>query len=93
MLEGAFARNDLLHIDYDIEEVLLLGDWAWEWHNEWSTQRRRENGEVFSLYIRGAQLFRRQASGEWQVARYIANTVPVDGDVEEHKRLIRTSKR
>jgi ketosteroid isomerase-like protein len=92
ILEGAFERSDIIDIDYDIEEILILGDWAWEWHNQWSTQRLKATDEVRTLYIRAAQLFQRQHDGEWKVARYIGNAIPLDGDIEEHKKMIRTAK-
>lgn len=93
LLERAFERVYILDLDVDVEEVAVSGDWAFEWHNEWSTQLLRETEEVRTRYIRGAQLFRRQPDGAWKVARYIANVVPLEEDVESHKAMIRSQSR
>jgi ketosteroid isomerase-like protein len=89
LLAEAFERADILSLEVDTEEILVLGDWAWEWHNEWSTRRLRASGEVRTNYIRGAQMFRRQPNGDWKIARYIANVIPLDEDVDAHKEQIR----
>lgn len=88
-----FERIDIVSLDIDIEEILVFGDWAWEWHNEWSTIKRLNSGEVITGYIRGAQLFRRESDGQWKVARFIANIVPVEGDLAGHKERIRARSR
>ena len=77
-LESAFQRVDIKKLEFDVSEILVFGDWAWEWHNEWSTVTRRQQGETVTNYIKGAQMFRRVANDEWRVARYIANLLPFE---------------
>lgn len=93
LLERSFRRVYILDLDVDVEEVSVNGHWAFEWHNEWSTQLLRETEEVRTRYIRGAQLLKRQSDGEWKVARYIANVVPLEEDLESHKAMIRSQSR
>ena len=88
-----FQRIDIVELDIDFEEIIVMGDWAWEWHNEWSTIYRRKSEETVTGYIRGAHLLRRDYDGRWKVARFIANLEQVESDLQGHKGRIRSRSR
>ena len=91
LLEGAFASGTVLHVEADTEEILINGDWAYEWHNEWAQRMRIPSNEEHANYIRAMQLFHRQSNGEWKIARYIGNVVPIEEDFPGVVRKIRAN--
>jgi len=77
LLENAFAIGTALHVETDTEEILINGDWAFEWHSEWAQRIKIPSNEEHANYLRGMQIFHRQSNGEWKIARYIANGVNI----------------
>ena len=80
LLENAFKSGTALHVEADAEEILINGDWAFEWHSEWAQRIRIPSNEEHANYLRAMQLFHRQPNGDWKIARYIANAVPIEED-------------
>ncbi len=85
-LATAFHNVDILNMVYKPQEIAIIDDWAWEWHLEWSTVKRKATGETYVNYIKGAQVFRRQGDGSWKIARYMFHGVPLEAgtDPEAH---------
>ena len=93
LLENAFESGTVLHVEVDTEEILIKGDWAFEWHSEWAQRMRIPSNEEHANFLRAMQLFHRQPNGEWKIARYIANSVPIEDDFHGLIRKIRTNSK
>ena len=82
LLATAFDNVDIQNMVYKPQEITIIDDWAWEWHLEWSTLKRKATGETFVNYIKGAQVFRRQRDGSWKIARYMFNVVRLEAGID-----------
>lgn len=74
--------------DYHIQEVNVLGDWAWVTYAEWKAVTDTSTGERWFNYIKSAQMHQKQDDGEWKIARYIWNKIRMDGTPGEHKAAV-----
>jgi uncharacterized protein (TIGR02246 family) len=76
--ESIVERMDLL-----TDEILVLGDWAFERHHETQVTAPRGGRETRTASFKGVWMLRRQ-DGSWKIARYIWNFDPVsDEPVQE----------
>ena len=52
------------------EEIVVAGDWAYEWHTE------VQFGPGWQRYFKGIRILQRQESGSWLISRYCFNKSP-----------------
>ncbi len=69
--QSAVERMTVSH-----EEIVVVGDWAYERHNETQVVIPRGGGESSELYFKGVWILQRQDNGSWKIARYIWNFSP-----------------
>ena len=58
------------------EEIVVVGDWAYERHNETQLVIPKAGGEPSQHYFKGVWILQRQDDGSWKIARYIWNFSP-----------------
>jgi uncharacterized protein (TIGR02246 family) len=69
----AYNEVEVLTYEQNFEEVVVLGDYAFEWGSMWGTERGSDGkqvGETFHLM----RILKRQPEGEWKIHRTIWNT-------------------
>ena len=71
-----FERSTVSDMDSTSEEIVVSGDWAFEWHNESAIYTSKETGESRQAFNKGVFIFRRQVDGSWRIARYVSNGSP-----------------
>ena len=54
------------------EEIVITGDWAYEWHTE------TQAGPGWQRNFKGILILVRLANGSWKISRYCFNHSPVD---------------
>jgi ketosteroid isomerase-like protein len=52
------------------EEIVVAGDWAYEWHTQ------AQFGPGWQRYLKGILILQRQKSESWRIARYCFNHSP-----------------
>ena len=76
MMRRMFERSTVSEMDSTSEEIVVSGDWAFEWHTESATYTNKETGESRRAFNKGVFIFRRQGDGSWRIARYVSNGSP-----------------
>ena len=64
---GGWAESTIQRLNSISEEIVIAGDWAYEWHNETHV------GQDYERKFTGIFILHRQSSGSWKVARYCFN--------------------
>ena len=67
---GGWHQSTIEQQDPGSEEIVIAGNWAYEWHNE--TQR----GLEWKRNFKGIFIMHRQEDGSWKIARYCFNLSP-----------------
>ena len=75
LITGMFARSDRSDVVLITKDIIVVGDWAIEWHNEATTYTNKETGASERNYNKGMWIFRRD-EGRWKIARYCWNSSP-----------------
>ena len=60
-------------IEKTIEEIVIMGDWAFERGNEVSKITTRSSGDVKVVHGKYINIFQKQWDGSWKIARRIRN--------------------
>lgn len=72
---GPFWPYKPVEVSTETEEIILLGDWAIERHNELAVFNL-EDGKTRTSRYKGIHILQRQPDGDWKIARYIWNANP-----------------
>ena len=65
---GGWAESTIKELNSIPEEIIVAGDWAYEWHNE------TQVGEGWEHNFTGIFILHRQESGSWKIARFSFNS-------------------
>ena len=68
---GGWDQSTLEQQNSSSEEIVVAGDWAYEWHNE------TQVGQGWQRNFKGIFIMHRQNDGPWKIARYCFNFSPV----------------
>lgn len=68
---GRWDQSTVEQIAVSHEEIVVAGDWAYEWHNE------TQIGPGWQRNFKGIFIMHRQEDGSWRIARYCFNHTPV----------------
>ncbi len=63
--------STVLEIGSTTEELVVIDDWAIEFHSEYQVMTFEDGAEPASLYFKGVWIFRRQEDGIWRITQYI----------------------
>jgi ketosteroid isomerase-like protein len=66
-----FAERYTPAYDFDVQEVVVSGDWAFERIRYWGTITPKDGGVPRATSWRAVAIWHRQARDVWKVARYI----------------------
>ena len=80
VMSGMFERVSLSNFAGNSEEIVVAGNWAFEWHNESFVVTDKETGDSSDSYHKGVFVLRRQPDKSWRIARYISNPNPAPED-------------
>ena len=69
---GGWEKSTIERQIVNHEEIVIAGDWAFEWHTE------TQVGQGWRANFKGIWIMRRQADNSWKVARYCFNYSPED---------------
>ena len=69
---GGWDQSSIKEHDPGTEEIVVAGDWAYEWHNE------TQCGPGWQRNFKGIFILHRQDSDSWKIARYCFNFSPGD---------------
>ena len=76
-VEGFWNSTAIVEMDVVSDEIVVMGDWAFERHTETTvTVPTAGDGEPSTYRFKGVWLLHRQADGSWKIARYIWNQNP-----------------
>ncbi len=64
-------NSTVLEIGSTTEELIVIDDWAIEFHSEYQVMTFGDSTEPVSLYFKGVWIFRRQEDGSWRITQYI----------------------
>ncbi len=67
---GGWHRSTIEEQDTGSQEIVVAGDWAYEWHKETQT------GPGWQRKFKGIFIMHRQEDGSWKIARYCFNLSP-----------------
>ena len=81
-----WAKPDPDNYSITIEEVVVMGDWAYVESTSRGLQLPSSGGSAYSQGSRHVSLLRRQPDGAWKIARDIFHSPPLD-DIEMEKNL------
>ena len=73
-LSGWWDHVEIVEAPRYIEEILVDGEWAFEWHTEKMVMGSGDKQTV--SYGKGLHVLRKQVNGGWKLARYIWNSSP-----------------
>lgn len=65
-----WEKSTIERLESSHEEIIVAGDWAYEWHNETQT------GPGWQRNFKGIFIMHRQEDGSWRIARYCFNLSP-----------------
>jgi ketosteroid isomerase-like protein len=68
---GGWDQSTLQQHTTNHKEIVIAGDWAFEWHTE------TQVGEGWQHNSKGIWILQRQNDGSWKIARYCFNGSPV----------------
>lgn len=66
-------REYSAELEKTIEEIVIMGDWAFERGNEVSKITTRSSGDVKVVHGKYINIFQKQLDGSWKIARRIRN--------------------
>jgi uncharacterized protein (TIGR02246 family) len=81
-----WAKPDPENYSISLDEVVVMGDWAYVRYTARGQQVPTSGGSAFSQGSRHVSLLRRQPDGAWKIARDIFHNPPLD-DIEMEKNL------
>ena len=67
---GGWDQSTIQQLTVNHEEIVIAGDWAFEWHTE------TQVGEGWQVNFKGIWILQRQDDGSWKIARYSFNQSP-----------------
>jgi uncharacterized protein (TIGR02246 family) len=73
---GVETRVEVLEAGFDIQEVKVLGDWAFQWGTYHQSLRPRAGGEAARSSGKLMRILQRQPDGSWKMSRNIATIDP-----------------
>ena len=76
IMNGMFESSTPSEHTFEIQEINLAGDWAFELHTDSALYTSKATGESHRSHFKGTFIFRRQPDGSWKIARYVTNTNP-----------------
>jgi len=70
------TRYSLFDVKIEItsQEIILLGDWAYQYHINSSKAIQKESGDIVTDSGKGIWIWKRQTDGIWKLARSIWNS-------------------
>jgi len=71
---GAWSSVEILESVLDIQEVKVLGDYAFQWGTYSYTLRPRTGGETVRTSGKLMRILQRQPDGSWKIHRTISTT-------------------
>ena len=77
-MQLVFDENEL-EIAFSVEEVLLLGDWAFARATYSETITPKEGGEPEEVWGKSVNLLQRQSDGSWKIERRMGHRNPSPG--------------
>ncbi len=63
--------STVLEIGSTTEKLVVIDDWAIEFHSEYQVITFGDSTEAVSLYFKGIWIFRRQGDDSWRITQYI----------------------
>ena len=72
-LESGWNEATPLEVSVTSEEIVVIGDWAFERHLVSEVVIEEPGGEQTQYYDKAIWILRRQEDGAWKIARYIWN--------------------
>ncbi len=79
-MQAQHRNVEVLEYDQHFEEVVVLGDFAFEWGT--LTGKQRSNDQVFSARFHLMRILKKQPDGTWKVYRSIWNEIESTEDTE-----------
>ena len=76
MYQNFFPQFSSVAQDVAIEEIEVLGDWAFSWGTEKFALVPQAGGSTIEMQGKGMSILKRQPDGSWKFARGINNTLP-----------------
>ena len=76
MYRSFFPQFSSVEQTVSIEELQVVGDWAFAWGTERFTLIPEAGGAPIEMQGKGMSILRRQPDGSWKFARGINNTLP-----------------
>ena len=70
--EQSGSANQILHYQVDLDEVKVLGDFAYEWGSITSVLRDKVTGKITELHYNIMRILRKE-NGQWKVYRSMWN--------------------
>ena len=81
--EKSSGRERSLCADYEIQDIQIAGDWAFEWG--YFSYKTSKDGKVSIGYGKGLRVMKRQSDGTWRFARVMSLPAPsTSGVVLQH---------
>jgi ketosteroid isomerase-like protein len=71
-VEPIWSKYSVVEISMPSEEIVVIGDWAYERHRE-MLEIYEVGGIPTKYYLKGVRILRRGEDGSWKIARYIWN--------------------
>ena len=75
-MSRASKAHDVVEYELRIEEVKVLGDYAYEWGSITGSMREVATGDISRSAFHVMRILRRQADGSWRVYRSIWTRAP-----------------
>jgi uncharacterized protein (TIGR02246 family) len=72
-MKEAMSQIEVLEYVEEFEEVMILGDYAFEWGIIRGAERSKEGGEVAHSSYKVMRILQKQPNGEWKIHRSIWN--------------------
>ena len=76
VMRGMFESSTVADHNSTSEDIVVAGDWAFEWHTECAVYTNKATGESRQAYGKGVFIFRREPGDSWKFARYVTNASP-----------------
>ncbi len=76
VMRGMFESSTRADMNSKSEEIVVAGDWAFEWHTDSAVYTSKATGESRRGFHKGVFIFRRHPGGSWRIARYVSNPSP-----------------
>jgi uncharacterized protein (TIGR02246 family) len=76
MYRGFFPQFQAIEQTVVLEELEIMGDWAFAWGSEQSILVTQPTGSTIHTEGKGLSILKRQADGSWKISRGINNSLP-----------------